>query len=135
MTTTEQTRAVVTEYVRTLGAGDVTALRAAFTPDAVWTLQGDLPASGSYVGPDAIFDKFLTAVMDRLDRAVPVQLELRRIVADGEWGVAEWTSVGRSRAGRTYRNDNALVFHVVDGLITEVTEYTDTERMRALFTD
>jgi uncharacterized protein len=135
MTTTEQTRAVVTDYVRALDAGDVTALRDAFTPDAAWTLQGDLPVSGSYVGPDAIFDKFLATVLERLDSSVPVRLELRRIIADGEWGVAEWTSVARSRAGREYRNDNALVFHVVDGLITEVTEYTDTERMRALFTD
>lgn len=133
---TEETRAVLTDYVRNLGAGDVTALRAAFTPDAVWTMQGDLPASGRYVGPDEIFDKFLVTVLERLDPAVPVRLEPRRIVADGEWGVAEWTSIGRARSGREYRNDNILVFRVVDGLITEVTEYTDTARMRdVLFTD
>jgi uncharacterized protein len=129
-TTTERTRAVGTAYVEALGAQDEPALRALFAPDVVWTMQGDLPVSGTYTGADAIMGDFLRRVMDRLDPAVPVRLELRRIVADGEWGVAEWTSVARSRAGQEYRNDNALVFRVVDGHVAAVTEYTDTERMR-----
>ena len=128
--TTEQTRAVVAAYVEALGAGDESALRVLFAPDVVWTMQGDLPVSGTYTGADAIMGDFLGRVMDRLDPAAPVRLELRRIVADGEWSVAEWTSVARTRAGQEYRNDNALVFRVVDGQVAAVTEYTDTERMR-----
>jgi ketosteroid isomerase-like protein len=50
--------------------------------------------------------------------------------------VAEWTSHARSRDGRDYDNDCAVVFHVVGGRIAEVTEYVDTAYMRqVLFGD
>lgn len=132
MTTTESTRAVVLAYTEALAAGDIEGLRASFAPDATWTLAGDLPVSGTWTGPDAILDGFLAQLSARLDRDAPVTQELRRIVADGEYAVAEWISRARSRDGRAYENDNALVFHVVDGLVASVREYTDTAYMRTI---
>ncbi len=64
----------------------------------------------------------------------PVSQTLRRIIADGDYAVAEWTSHARSRSGQHYENDYAVVFHVSGGLIDAVTEYTDTSCMkRVLF--
>jgi ketosteroid isomerase-like protein len=130
MTSTETTRAVVTAYVQALQAGNQAALRAAFAPNATWTLPGDLPVSGTWTGPDGILDGFLAAMVARLDPATPVTQKLHRIIADGEYAVAEWTSSARSLAGREYRNDYAVAFRVADGLIVEVTEYTDTDYLR-----
>jgi len=65
-----------------------------------------------------------------------VTQDLRRIIADGEYAVAEWTSHARARDGRSYDNDYAVVFHVVDGSIAAVTEYFDTAYLRGvLFSD
>lgn len=134
--TTEATRATVLAYTEALADGDVATLRAAFGPDATWTLPGDLPVSGTWTGPGAIMDGFLVRLSERLDPDAPVTQDIQRIVADGQYAVAEWTSHATTRDGRAYDNDNAVAFRVVDGLIVSVTEYTDTAYMRdTLFAD
>jgi ketosteroid isomerase-like protein len=133
---TETTREVVTAYVRALQRGDLDALRASFVPAATWTLRGGMPVSGTWTGADGILDGFLAQVVARLDPNAPVTQDLHRVIADGEYAVAEWTSHARAWDGRAYDNDYAVVFHVVDGLIAEVTEYFDTAYMKAvLFTE
>jgi ketosteroid isomerase-like protein len=124
--TTEQTRAVVVGYVEALQRGDIEALRASFAPAATWSLRGDLPTSGTWTGPSEILDDFLVQMTNRLDVTRPLHQELKRIVADGDHAVAEWTSRATTRTGLTYENDYAVVFHVRDGLIEAVREYFDT---------
>jgi len=61
---------------------------------------------------------------------------LHRIVADGDYAVAEWTSRATTLSGEPYVNDVAVVFHVVDGNIASAREYTDTTYlMRMLFAE
>ena len=129
-TATETTRDVVTAYVRALQRGDLDALRASFAPAATWSLRGGMPVSGTWTGADGILDGFLAQVVARLDAHAPITQDLHRVIADGEYAVAEWTSHARSLEGRAYDNDYAVVFHVVDGLIAEVTEYFDTAHMK-----
>lgn len=134
MSSTEDTRRVVANYVGALRRGDLNALRASFAPDATWRIRGDLPVAGTYKGADEILDGFLADVVATLDPAAPVSQELHRIIADGEYAVAEWTSHARARNGAGYDNDYAVVFRVLDGRIAAVTEYCDTSYMkRVLF--
>jgi ketosteroid isomerase-like protein len=132
---TETTRRIVAEYVAALQQGDVGALRSSFAPDATWTLRGDVPVAGTWNGPEGILDGFLAQVVEQLDQEVPVHQDLHRIIADDDYAVAEWTSHARSRAGATYSNDYAVVFHVVDGLIQDVTEFCDTSYMKRVLFD
>jgi SnoaL-like domain len=81
------------------------------------------------------------SAISRLGRAghrarprTPVTQTLHRIIADGDYAVAEWTSRARARNGTPYGNDYAVVFHVTGGRIDAVTEYCDTSYMkRTLF--
>ena len=123
---TEASRAVVKGFFSALRAGDMDALRNTFTPDATWTLPGTLPASGTWIGPDGIMDGFFSQMFGRLDAGAPVLQDVHRIIADGEYAVAEWTTHARTRDGRRYQNDYAGVFQVVGGRLTAVTEYLDT---------
>ncbi|MGF7234423.1 MAG: nuclear transport factor 2 family protein [Frankia sp.] len=132
---TDQTRQVVAGYVAALQRGDVAALRAAFAPDGTWTLRGDLPVAGTWTGPDEIFDGFLAQVIATLDPTVPVRQVLHRIIAEGEWAVAEWTSHARAKSGVDYVNDYAVVFRIEEGLIREVTEFCDTTYMKRVLFD
>lgn len=134
MTITESTRTVVAGYVAALQRGDLAALRASFAPRATWTIRGDLPVAGTWTGAEEILDGFLAQVVATLDPEVAVSQTPHRILADGEYGVAEWTSHAQARNGTPYVNDYAVVFRVRDGLITEVREYCDTSYMkRVLF--
>jgi uncharacterized protein len=131
---TEETRAVVAGYVAALQRGDIEALRASFAPKATWTIRGDIPVAGTWTGPDEIIDGFLAQMTATLDPATPVTQDLHRVIADGEWAVAEWTSHARARGGAPYENDYAVVFRVTGGRIDAVTEYCDTSFMkRVLF--
>jgi ketosteroid isomerase-like protein len=127
---TEETRRVVAGYVAALQRGDTDALRASFTPKATWTIRGDIPVAGTWTGPGEILDGFLAKMTATLDPQTPVTQDLHRIIADGDWAVAEWTSHARARNGAPYDNDYAVVFHVADGRIDAVTEYCDTSSMR-----
>jgi len=134
MSDTEDTRRVVAAYVAALQRGDLDALRASFAPDATWTVRGDLPVAGTYTGADEILDGFLAGVVATLDPEAPVSQDLHRIIADGEYAVAEWTSHARARSGAAYDNDYAVVFRVAGGKVRAVTEYFDTGYMkRVLF--
>jgi ketosteroid isomerase-like protein len=131
---TDATRRVVTDYVDALQRGDLGALRASFAAEATWTLRGDVPVAGTWTGADEILDGFLAKLVATLRAEAPVSQTLHRIIADGEYAVAEWTSHATAGNGVPYENDYAVVFHVRDGLIQSVREYCDTSYMkRVLF--
>ena len=132
---TEETRRVVAGYVAALQRGDAGALRASFTPKATWTIRGDIPVAGTWTGPSEILDGFLAKMTATLDPGTPVTQDLHRIIADGDWAVAEWTSHARARNGALYDNDYAVVFHIASGRIDAVTEYCDTASMKHILFD
>lgn len=132
---TEQTRNVVAEYVAALQRGDIDALRAAFTSRATWTIRGDIPAAGTWTGPEQIIDGFLATMTATLDPATPATQDLHRIIADGDYAVAEWTSHARARNGAPYDNDYAVVFRIAGTRIDAVTEYCDTSYMKRVLFD
>src|SRR3954452_10715553 len=101
---TELTRQVVADYVAALQAGDTEALRGAFATDGTWTLRGDVPVAGVWIGPDEIFAGFLAQLVARLDVSAGVTQTLHRIVADGDPAMAEWTSRAQAQSGEPYVN-------------------------------
>jgi ketosteroid isomerase-like protein len=127
---TEETRHVVAGYVAALQRGDTGALRSSFTPKATWTIRGDIPVAGTWTGPSEIIDGFLAKMTVTLDPGTPVTQDLHRIIADGDWAVAQWTSHARARNGEPYDNDYAVIFHVTGQRIDAVTEYCDTSYMK-----
>src|ERR687887_292229 len=108
MAVTEDTPRVVADYVAALQRGDLAALRAIFAPEATWTIRGDLPVAGTYKGASEILDGFLAGVVATLDPDASVSQDVHRIIADGEYAVAEWTSHARARNGTPYDNDYAV---------------------------
>ncbi|WP_406284870.1 nuclear transport factor 2 family protein [Streptomyces sp. NBC_00209] len=116
---------VVLDYMKTLAAGDMDRLRAFFDADATWTLAGDLPVSGTWTGPDEIFDEFVAAMTARL---VPetVEIEFLDVLAEGERVLAEWKTRGLTRKGARYDQHCLAVFTVRDGRIAAVREHFDT---------
>lgn len=116
---------VVLDYMKTLAAGDMDRLRAFFDADATWTLAGDLPVSGTWTGPEEIFDRFVAAMTARL---VPetVEIEFLDVLAEGERVLAEWRTRGLTRKGARYDQHCLAVFTVRDGRIAAVREHFDT---------
>jgi uncharacterized protein (TIGR02246 family) len=122
---THDAKAVLTDYVAAVEAGDADAIRASFADDATWTLAGELPISGTWVGRAAIIDEFLPTAMSHYQPG-SVRLEITRMIAEGDHVALQWTSRARTLDGIPYENHCIGVFTVRDGKIRSVHEYMDT---------
>jgi uncharacterized protein (TIGR02246 family) len=122
---TRDAKAVLTAYVSAVEAGDAEAIRANFAEDATWTLAGELPISGAWVGREAIIDEFLPSAMSHYQPG-SVRLEITGMIAEGDNVALQWTSRARTLDGTPYENDCIGVFTVRDGKIRSVHEYMDT---------
>lgn len=104
----------------------------ALAEDLVWTATGTSPISGTYRGRDAYVDGIFRRLDERLASWPRPRVE--RIVADGEWGVVEFSSAGgRGKNGIGYNMRYCWVIRVVDDRVVEVTGYYDTQTVTALF--
>jgi ketosteroid isomerase-like protein len=60
--------------------------------------------------------------------------QVERILADGQWGVAEFSSAGGlGKNGTGYNMRYCWIIHVVDDRVVEVVGYYDTQTVTALF--
>ena len=126
MTTAIDPKTVVTNYFAALQGGDEAAVRAAFAPDASWTLAaGDMPVSGTWRGRDNIMDGFFATAMSHYEPG-SIDLESTALIAEADRVVLQWTSRARMRDGRAYENGCIAVFEIRDGKIQAVREYMDT---------
>ena len=99
--------------------------------DAVWTVAGDSPVSGTYRGRRDFMDNAVAPITARL--ATPIVPELDHLVAQGDAMVAIWRGTARAKDGDTYANHYA--WHMVfddDGRIVRVVAFLDTWALQAL---
>jgi ketosteroid isomerase-like protein len=93
--------------------------------DFRWTITGTTPWSGTYRGKEAVRTKLLQPLFaqfaDRYTNA------LHRIVAEGDCVVVECRGKVTTKTGKPYNNTYCWVCRLVDGKLTELTEYLDTE--------
>ena len=118
-------KTVLARYVAAVEAEDGETIGASFADDATWTLAGELPISGTWVGRQAIVSEFLPTAMSHYAPG-SVSLEITRMIAEGDNVALQWTSRARTLDGNPYENHCIGVFTVRDGKITSVREYMDT---------
>ena len=105
---------------------------ARLSDDVVWTATGTSPVSGVYHGlaayTDGVYRK-LDAVLESWPRP-----HVERIVAEGEWGVVEFSSTGGlGKNGVDYNMRYCWLMRVEGDRVTEVIGYYDTSKVEALF--
>lgn len=108
---------VVGQYGAAMAAGDMAALAATFSPDAVWHQPGSNQVSGDHIGPDAI--------LAHLGRFMELSggtftLETESATESGDL-VSATVRFRAQRPGETDLDQHGVdVFRVVDGRIAEV---------------
>jgi ketosteroid isomerase-like protein len=92
--------------------------------DIEWWVNGDLPASGTYHGREAV-----TGLFGLLRDNVPAGLEINITAATAEEDrvAIEMNSLGKFTGDREYRNIYHMLFWVRDGSIVKAHEYFDTK--------
>jgi ketosteroid isomerase-like protein len=104
-------------------SGDMQTLRELFHPDIVWHAPGRSQLAGDYQGVDAVLG-FFGQTMELTGGTFRV--EVHDVVANDQHAVG-LNSVHAERAGKTLEDYNTLVFHVRDGEVTEVWQYSSDQ--------
>lgn len=87
---------------------------------------GSTPYSGLIVGRDAMWSEVLGKTTKSIGEG-GYREEIKRIIADGELVVVESRGFETTKSGNEYNNEYAAIYRVVDGRISELTFYLDTE--------
>ncbi|MFZ2016502.1 MAG: hypothetical protein WAV00_22000 [Nocardioides sp.] len=96
------------------------------------TDTGSSPISGTGRGLDPYVEAIVRPLDERLESWPRPEVE--RILAEGEWGVVEFSSTGgRGKNGIDYNMRYCWIIHVEADLVTEVIGFYDTSTVQALF--
>ena len=97
---------------------------AAMADDFVWRITGSTAWSGAYVGKADVLERLIKPLRGQF--TAPNSLTLSRIIAEGDYVVAECQGNATTLAGELYANTYCFVIRVADGKLRELTEYMDT---------
>jgi hypothetical protein len=129
---TADPKEVVIRFLELMGTGKADQQEEAgrlFADDADFWIAGDTAISGTVRGREAIMEKRFRPARGRV---VPgsVRLQLGKVISDGEFVAAEWTSQRQVVDGRPYSNAFFGLFEVKAGKITMLREYMDTAAVK-----
>lgn len=100
--------------------------------DLTWTATGTSPVSGVFHGKPEYIAKVYRALDERLESWPSPKVE--RIIAQGDWGIVEFTSTGgRGHNGTDYNMRYCWVMRRSGEQIVEVIGYYDTAKVTELF--
>jgi len=111
--------------------GDGMAFFNLLADTATWTVIGNCPISGIYVGRQRLVADALTPQREKL--AGPPTPTVLNLIAEGDTVVIQWVGRGTTKTGRPYNNSYCYVVQMEDGKITRGTAYLDTELVRSIW--
>ena len=106
-----QNIATVTTYLNGFRKNDHAQILSCLTDDIVWTVFGAFQLTGK-----AAYDKAIDGAPEFID---PPELEVVRMVEQGDIVIAELTGIAKRAAGGEMRMSMAEVFVMRDGKIAE----------------
>lgn len=116
-------RAVIEEYWKKLGAGDMAGSMALLSPDVVYVVTGKTPVSGRFQGLAEVTEKLMKPVFSRIRNLALVPDEF---IGEGDRVAVLAHGKAEAVAGGSYENQYVFVYGVRDGRIAEIAEYLDT---------
>jgi ketosteroid isomerase-like protein len=117
------------EFFAALSRGDRDALAERLAEDVVLTFPGRR-FGGRFAGKRKV-----TVFLRQNQRlfADGLAFTVRWAGISGDRGVVQWTNRGVTRDGREYENRGATVFVFRDGLVANIDDYLDTERIAEIW--
>jgi ketosteroid isomerase-like protein len=111
--------------------GDGMAFFNLLADNATWTVIGNCPISGTYVGRERLVEDALKPQRAKL--AGPPTPTVTRLIAEGDSVVIQWIGKGTTKTGKPYNNSYCYVVQIENGRIIRGTAYLDTELVRAIW--
>jgi ketosteroid isomerase-like protein len=111
--------------------GDNMAFFNLLADDATWTVLGNCPISGTYVGRQRLIEDALKPQRAKL--AGPPIPTVVNLIAECDTVVIQWVGKGVTQRGVPYNNHYCYVVQMENGRIRRGTAYLDTELVRSIW--
>jgi hypothetical protein len=118
---------VVRRFFDTLGTGDYAALGEFFTDESVWQVNDVARGLPAQRGRKGIIDDFLQPIREGLFEPGDPKVEIRRLIGEADWVVAETTARGTLLNGNDYENEYVFVIQVDGDTVRFLREYMDSD--------
>jgi ketosteroid isomerase-like protein len=118
---------VVRRFFDTLGTGDFAAIGEFFTDESVWQVNDVARGLPAQHGRKGIIDDFLQPIREGLFEPGDPKIEIRRLIGEGDWVVAETTGRGQLLNGNHYENEYVFVIQVAGDTVRFLREYMDSD--------
>jgi len=118
---------VVRRFFATLGTGDFAAIGEFFTDESVWQVNDVARGLPAQRGRKGIIDDFLQPIREGLFAPGDPKVEIRRLLSEGSWVVAETTARGELLNGNHYENEYVFVIEVDGDSVKYLREYMDSD--------
>jgi uncharacterized protein len=125
--TSSEPKDVVRRFFATLGTGDFAAIGEFFTDDSVWMVNDVARGFPAQRGRKGIIDDFLQPIREGLFEPGDPKIEIRRLLGEGDWVVAETTGRGMLRNGNHYENAYVFIIQVAGDTVRFLREYMDSD--------
>lgn len=122
--TTAENKALIQTIMEARSRRDPAPFIAAMADDFVWRITGSTAWSGEYVGKMEVRERLLKPLHAQF--VASTSLTASRILADGDYVVAECKGDATTVSGERYANTYCFVMRLADGKLKELTEYMDT---------
>jgi len=122
---TEESRKLVLAYYDALKSGDPAQLARILSDDLVWAPPQSAPIDGPFQGRDVVLRAMGESGARFFDMA-SLQMETRKVVADGDTVVVLQHLSGKAVNGRDYANEYVFVFTCAQGRIVRIDEHNDS---------
>jgi uncharacterized protein len=104
----------------------------ALADDVRWTVMGTTVFSDTYRGKQDVLERLFGPLMEQL--VSPGRLTVQNLVAEGDYVVVQAQASDRiTKTGQPYNNTYCMVMKIVDGKVSELDEYADTELVTSAF--
>ena len=117
-------KSLVSAFYETANRGDIDTCLEMLAPDVTWINMGSTAFAGRFEGKDTVVRELIGPLFGQLVNGIHSTVDL--LVAEGEHVVALTRGTAMTHSGKQYNNAYCHVFQIVDGRITQVTEYLDT---------
>lgn len=123
----EATRHLIEAYYQALTTGDRSGVAALVADDCTWIPPHSAPVDPMDDGPSIVAELTGDLVKRTFDLSQPFNLEIRRIIVDGDTAVVQQRLTATAKAtGQPYDNQYCWVYTCRDGRIAHMEEYADT---------
>ncbi len=122
--TPAENKALIQTIMEARTRRDSAPFLAAMADDFIWRIIGSTAWSGDYVGKADVRERLLKPLYAQF--TAPSSIVPTRILADGDYVVAECRGDATTISGERYANTYCFVIRMAGGQLQELTEYMDT---------